>query len=87
MTRTGKTADCEQLPNQAQRDICLQDQTKQSPISIYTNECQVIRRLRLPTRASTCFFGDYFQHFKALHLVSVQSHDMHTGISMRLLDH
>eukprot|EP00282_Hemiselmis_andersenii_P038528 CAMPEP_0169444384 /NCGR_PEP_ID=MMETSP1042-20121227/9869_1 /TAXON_ID=464988 /ORGANISM="Hemiselmis andersenii, Strain CCMP1180" /LENGTH=673 /DNA_ID=CAMNT_0009555693 /DNA_START=12 /DNA_END=2031 /DNA_ORIENTATION=- len=35
----GATADCEQLANQAQRDICLKAQKAQSPIDIYTNEC------------------------------------------------
>lgn len=35
----GKQSDCEQLPNQAQRDVCLAAQAKQSPISIVTAEC------------------------------------------------
>jgi len=35
----GKTADCEQLPNQAQRDVCLAEQKKQSPVNIVTSEC------------------------------------------------
>mmetsp|Transcript_9663 Transcript_9663/g.27777 ORF Transcript_9663/g.27777 Transcript_9663/m.27777 type:complete len:488 (+) Transcript_9663:58-1521(+) len=39
-TSCGTSADCEQLPNQAARDVCLAEQRMQSPINIYTNECR-----------------------------------------------
>eukprot|EP00283_Hemiselmis_rufescens_P004278 CAMPEP_0173428998 /NCGR_PEP_ID=MMETSP1357-20121228/7826_1 /TAXON_ID=77926 /ORGANISM="Hemiselmis rufescens, Strain PCC563" /LENGTH=483 /DNA_ID=CAMNT_0014393109 /DNA_START=26 /DNA_END=1473 /DNA_ORIENTATION=- len=35
----GAPADCEQLPNQAQRDACLKAQKAQSPIDLTTAEC------------------------------------------------
>jgi len=35
----GDKLDCEKLPNQGLRDICLNDQQVQSPVDLYTNEC------------------------------------------------
>jgi hypothetical protein len=39
-TSCGKPEDCEQLPDQASRNTCLANQKVQSPIDIFTNECQ-----------------------------------------------
>jgi hypothetical protein len=39
-TSCGKPEACEQLPDQSSRDTCLANQKVQSPIDIYTNECQ-----------------------------------------------
>ena len=39
-TSCGKPDDCEQWPDQESRDKCIADQKMQSPIDIFTNECQ-----------------------------------------------
>lgn len=35
----GEKKDCEKLPNQGLRDMCLKDQAASSPIDLYTSEC------------------------------------------------